>query len=178
MDFSDSISQHYRREYRQGYGAAILGGLLLITAFIILKTSHPLTIPRGLFMPFTVGGLIFAIGGSVHGFKVRKSLAKGLALYRMDKKSFMDAEVVNVEKTHRSWRRVFGIWTAVALAGVVLLFTAKKQNHTGVALGMVVVSIAGFLEEINSRSFNERYYQLVLDESQKAQEDKTSLKIT
>jgi hypothetical protein len=164
MDLLESYSKHYRRESRQGFGAAILGGILLIAAFIIFKSAYPQTVQRGLFMPFLAGGLVFGIGGSVHGFKVRKSMAKGISLYRMDKRSFLNMETINVERTHRSWRRVFGIWTAVALVGTVLVFGAKKKNMTGVAFGTLIVSLAGFLEETNSRSFNEKYYQLMTDE--------------
>jgi hypothetical protein len=167
MDLLEIYSKHYRRESRQGFGAAIVGGILLIAALIIFKSAYPQTVQRGLFMPLLAGGLVFGIGGSVHGFKVRKSMAKGISLYRMDKRSLLHMEIVNAERIHRSWRRVFGIWTAVALAGTVLVFTAKKKNMTGVALGILIVSLAGFLEETNSRSFNERYYQLVTEESVK-----------
>jgi len=166
MNFLDNITKHYLRESKQGFGAAILGGILLIAAFVLFKFAQPFTILRGLLMPFTVGGLVFTIGGSVHGFKIRRAMVKGSALYRMDERAFLEKEIISVERTHRSWRRVFTIWSIITLVGTGLLFTAKQKNLTGVALGTIIVGIMGFMEETSSKSFNEKYYQLVINESQ------------
>lgn len=167
MNFLDHILKHYLRESDQGIGAAIFGGILLIGAALLWKFAIPATFLKGLTIPFLIVGLIMGIGGGLNTRTAKKNMKEGSELYQKDQKAFFDKETVHVEKVHKSWRRVFGIWSLVTLAGLTLLFTAKKSYGFGVAAGLIIVSVAGHIEETISKRFNEKYYHEVLDEAKK-----------
>lgn len=168
MDFLDRIVRHYLRESQQGLGAAILGGILLIAVLLLFNFAQPASLLRGLTIPFLVIGLVMGLGGGVDGYRARRAVSERSGLFKENRKVFFDQETVTVEKVHRSWRRVFIIWSVVSVAGIVLFFSARRSYGIGVAIGLILGSIAGHIEEVISRSFNERYYQQVMNEARKA----------
>jgi hypothetical protein len=160
-DFLDKIIHHYLRESHQGLGAAIFGGLLLIGALLLFQFARPQSFLRGLALPFLFIGLVMGIGGSLDNYQARKSLSEKTALFQQDQKTFFTQEIQQVKKTHRSWRRIFIIWSVLAVAGIAMLFGFRKSYWTGVAIGTILVSMAGHVEEAISRNFNEKYYHEV-----------------
>ena len=165
MDFLDTIINHYIRESQQGMGAAIFGGLLLIAAILLFRFAHPLSFLRGLTIPFLLIGLVMGLGGSVDSYLARKAVSESTVLYKKDRKAFWDQESIKVQKTHRSWRRIILVWSLISVTGIALLFSAGKSYWTGVAIGTILVSVAGHVEEAISRNFNEKYYQKVMSAS-------------
>ena len=164
MDFLNTIIKHYLRESQQGLGAAIFGGLLLIAAILLFRFAHPLSFLRGMTIPFLLIGLVMGLGGSVDSYLARRSVSESTMLYQKDRKAFLDQESIKVQKTHRSWRKIILFWSLISVTGIALLFSAGKSYRAGVAIGTILVSIAGHVEEAISRNFNEKYYHQVMDE--------------
>ena len=165
MNFLDTVIKHYIRESQQGLGAAIFGGLLLIAAILLFRLANPLSFFRGLTIPFLLIGLLMGLGGSVDGYMARRSISESTALFKKDRKVFFDQETIRVQKTHRSWRRIILFWSLISVTGIALFFSAGKTYWAGVAIGTILVSMAGHIEEAISRNFNEKYYHQVMDES-------------
>jgi hypothetical protein len=169
MDFIQKILQYYHTESRHGFTAAAIGILLLISSVLLWRFARPLSLLKGLSLPFLLIGLLMGIGGLGDGYVTRKALPEKLRLYNENKSAFFKEEVPKVERTHRSWpgiRKFWGIVTAtgaiLSLAGAVLLFTMKKSYWIGVGLGALLMGILGNIEEAISMRFNERYYREVL----------------
>lgn len=160
--FLDHIVKHYLRESQQGFGSALFGGILLIGALLFFRFAPALSFGRGLMLPFLVIGLIMGLGGFADGYGARRAMSRKAELYNRDPHAFFSQEVPQVERTHKGWKRIRIIWGAISLLGVVLLITVRKQYWLGVALGTLILSIAGHIEEAISKNFNERYYQEVL----------------
>jgi hypothetical protein len=168
IDFLGKIIDHYLRESHQGLGAALFGGILLIAALLLFRFASPMSFFRGLTIPFLVIGLVMGLGGSIDGATARRAIPERTTLFKKDRKAFFDQETVRVQKTHRSWRRIFLFWSVLTITGIALLLGARKSYWTGVAIGAIAVSLAGHIEESISRNFNENYYHQVLGESGKA----------
>lgn len=163
MNFLDTIIHHYVRESQQGLGAAIFGGLLLIAAILLFRFTHPLSFLRGFTLPFLLIGLVMGLGGSVDEFLASRAVAASTASYKKDRKAFFEQESIKVQKTHRSWRRIILTWSLITVTGIALLFNSGKSYWTGVAIGTILVSMAGHVEEAISRNFNEKYYHQVMN---------------
>lgn len=166
MDFLDKIIQHYLRESHQGLGAAIFGGLLLIGALLLFRFARPSSLLRGFTLPFLLIGIIMGLGGSLDSYHARQSIAQKTALFEKDKKAFFTQETQQVQKTHRSWKRIFITWSIFTVSGIVMLLGIRKSYWTGVAIGTILVSMAGHVEEAISKNFNEKYYHQVMEETQ------------
>jgi hypothetical protein len=164
-DFLNTIINHYIRESQQGFGAAIFGGLLLIAAILLFRFANPLSFLRGFTIPFLLIGLLMGLGGSIDGYMARRAIPESTALFKKDRKAFFDHETTKVQKTHRSWRSIIRFWSLISVTGIALFFSAGKSYWTGVAIGTILVSMAGHIEEAISRKFNEKYYHQVMDAS-------------
>jgi uncharacterized membrane protein YkvI len=53
----------------------------------------------------------------------------------------------------------------LSIAGIVLLFAVKREYWTGIAIGALLMSMAGHIEETISKNFNEQYYEAVIAEA-------------
>ena len=162
MDFIQKITQYYHTESRHGFTGAALGVLLIIAGLLLWRFGKPLSLLKGLSLPFLFIGLVMGIGGFGDGYVTRKALPEKLRLYQDNKQAFFKEEVPKVERTHHSWLRIRIVWSVLALAGAVLLFTVRKSYWLGVGLGALLMGIAGNIEEAISMRFNERYYLEVL----------------
>ncbi|MBB6111945.1 hypothetical protein [Mucilaginibacter lappiensis] len=162
MDFIQKILQYYHTESRHGFTGAALGVFLLIAGLVLWRFAKPLSLLKGLSLPFLVIGLVMGIGGFGDGYVTRKALPQKLRLYQENKQAFFKEEVSKVERTHHSWLRIRIVWSVLTLAGVLLLFTVKKSYWLGVGLGTLLMGITGNAEEAISMRFNERYYREVL----------------
>lgn len=162
MDFIQKILQYYHTESRHGFTGAVIGILLLIASLLLWRLAKPLSLLKGLSLPFLVIGLLMGIGGFGDGYVTRKALPEKVRLFQDNKRAFFKEEVPKVERTHRSWRGIRIFWGIVTLAGAILLFTMKKSYWIGVGLGALLMGILGNIEEAVSMRFNERYYREVL----------------
>ncbi|GHT80835.1 hypothetical protein FACS189467_3840 [Bacteroidia bacterium] len=167
MNFIETILKYYVRESWQGFGSAIFGSIVIAAAILLFKFANPLSWFRGLTIPFLLVGLIMGLGGLGDGIISRRAIPEKVALFEQDQSAFFSQEVTKVEKTHQSWRGIKIFWSIMTAAGVVLLFVVKKEYWIGVAVGTIVLSIAGHIEEAISKNFNERYYEAVLAEANK-----------
>ncbi|MGN8070192.1 hypothetical protein [Mucilaginibacter sp. 22184] len=162
MDFIQKITQYYHTESRHGFTGAAFGVLLIIVGLLFWRFSKPLSLLKGLSLPLLVIGLVMGMGGFGDGYVTQKALPQKLRLYRENKQAFFKEEVPKVERTHHSWLRIRIVWSVLAFAGALLLFTVKKSYWIGVGLGALLMGIIGNVEEAISMRFNERYYQEVL----------------
>ncbi len=165
LDFIENILRYYHTESRHGYIGAGVGALLLVSALLLWKFANPLSLFKGLSLPFLIIGLIMGIGGSLDGYTTRRALPGKMSLYREDQQAFFKEEVPKVERTHRSWFGIRIFWSVITVAGVALLFTVKKNYWIGVGLGTLLLGAMGHIEEAVSFKFNEKYRQEVLDGS-------------
>jgi len=165
MNFIDVITKYYLREAQQGFGAALFGGILLIAAILLFRFANPLSFLKGLTIPLLLVGLVMGLGGSIDGYMARRNGAEKVTLFKKNRKAFFNQEVVKVEKAHRSWRGIIIGWGVLTVTGVALLLGVQKSYWTGVAIGTIVLSMAGQAEEAISKRFNERYYYQVLAEA-------------
>ncbi|ANI89451.1 hypothetical protein A9P82_09175 [Arachidicoccus ginsenosidimutans] len=165
--FVENILKHYIRESQQGYGSTIFGVILLIAAILLFKFAAPLSLLKGLAIPSFLIGLIMGLGGVTDGHFARKSITEQISLYENNREAFFNQEVPKVEKIHKSWKDIRIIWSVITLTGITLLFAAKKDYLKGVALGTIILSLAGHTEEAISKNFNEKYYKEVLEEAVK-----------
>jgi len=168
MNFIQQILQYYNNESKHSYISAIAGVLLLTAAFLFLIIANPLTWLRGLSIPLLIGGLIFGIGGALNGRVTQKVQPKKVRLYNQDRQAFFKEEVPKVERTHRSWFGIRLFWSLIAVAGLALLLTVKKDFWMGVGIGTFLVSMMGHVEEAISMRRNESYYRQVLDSAKQA----------
>jgi hypothetical protein len=140
----------------------------LVAVFLLLRIAHPLTWLRGLSIPFLIGGLIFGIGGAINGRITQKVQPGKVQLYKQDRQAFFKEEVPKVERTHRSWFGIRLFWSLMAVAGLALLFSVKKDFWMGVGLGTILISLMGHVEEAISMKRNESYYRQVLESAKQA----------
>lgn len=165
MDFIKNILWYYGRESQQGFFSSTFGVLLLIAAVLLFKFANPLSILKGFTLPFLLIGLLMGLGGFADGYSSQKAGPEKIRLFKENPREFFKQEVVKVEATHRSWKGVRIFWSIITLAGAGLLFFVKKDYWVGVAIGTLILSAAGHIEEAISKKFNDRYYQQVLDAS-------------
>jgi hypothetical protein len=162
MDLLQHIIAYYTRESHQGFSGAVFGGLLLVAAVLLGKFATPLSLLKGLTIPFLIFGLMVGIAGFGDGYLSRKALPQKMNLYQQDKQAFFKQEGPKVERTHQSWLGIRIFWTVVTIAGIALLFTVKKNYWIGVGLGTLLLGFSGNIEEAISMKFNEKYYHQVL----------------
>jgi hypothetical protein len=162
MNFLRNVITYYTRESYQGFGSSVFGGLLLIATILLWKLASPLSLLKGLTIPFFVFGLLFGIAGFGDGYASQKALPAKINLYNKEKLEFFKQEAPKVEATHQSWLRIRILWTVVAIAGIALLFTVKKNYWIGVGLGALLMGITGHIEEAISMKFNKKYYHQVI----------------
>lgn len=167
MHFRENVKMYYVRELQQCFWAAGWGGILILTWAIFFRSAQPATLERGLALPFMVFGFIFGIGGLIAGVRVRRIMPDRLRLVNTDRAAFFSQEVVKVQGTHKAWPRIRIFWGILTINGIGLLFIKSGAYWTGVAIGTLLLSVSGHIEETISMRFNERYYKQVLTEARK-----------
>ena len=138
-----------------------------MVVLLLFRFAPPVSFAKGLTIPFLLVGLIMGLGGMGDGYLARRDIPLKVELFKKDQGAFFSVEVPQVEKTHRSWRRIRIIWGTLTVIGAALFFILRKEYGLGVGLGLFVLGIAGHVEEAISKRFNERYYREVLEESRK-----------
>lgn len=168
MDFLKSLVYYYNSEYKAGYFiGSVIAGLLLLIAFLLWKFASPFSLIKGLAIPLLIAGVFMGIGGSLSGYFTQKSYPEKVKLYQQDKHNFFKQEVAKVQRTHKSW---FGIrlwWTIVAIAGLSIAVSAKKDYTIGLGLGILFFGLLGHLEEAISYHRNETYKDAVIKAAEK-----------
>lgn len=132
-----------------------------------LQISSTSNVRKRVGPPFMVFGFIFGIGGLIAGVRVRRIMPDRLRLVNTDRAAFFSQEVVKVQGTHKAWPRIRIFWGILTINGIGLLFIKSGAYWTGVAIGTLLLSVSGHIEETISMRFNERYYKQVLTEARK-----------
>jgi hypothetical protein len=173
MNLLQTIISYYQGEARHGFWAAVLGGVLLLGGFILLKWASPLSLLKGFSVPMILFGLLVGIGGAADGIYTRKIAPGKIALYQKDQTTFFKQEKVKVENTHHGWRGVRILWGILGLMGLILSLLVSNPFWMGTGLGTLALAIIISLFELFSMRFNERYYHAI----QSATEQEINIKV-
>ncbi len=158
MEFIQHITTYYQTEARHGLLTASTSGIVLTLAAIPKRIiAAPSSIPKGMAVPFLIGGLIFLLGGSIAGYNARKAIAEKTELYESEPKVFIISEYEKVEKIHQSWPTIRVFWSLFIVSGLVLLFSTTNSFWVGMALGFLIIGTTGHIEEAVSYLHNEKY---------------------
>jgi len=143
MDFSQHLQKWANGDILQGKIMAAAGVVIGFFIFYIFQNENPIL--NGMLVPMILLFLAFAgYGGFLLSSRPKHILATQES-FQKDAKSVIKKELEKAENDHKAYSTLKPIWIGLLVISVVLWFYFSDEYWKGVSLGLIVMSIGGYL---------------------------------
>lgn len=159
MDLIKHTAEWASGDALQGKIMLGLGVLMLVLAFLILRSDHQML--RGMLIPI---GLISAIGLAYGGFLTFSRpthVLKVTELYQKDAKAAVTQELAKAENDHKTYSALLKVWPVLIAISALLLLFITKEYYRGLLLGLVGLFFIGLLLDTFLHHRLQPYYDVL-----------------
>ena len=143
MEFTKQLQLWASGDASQGRIMVVVGVLLGISAFLIFRSDNQMLkgmlIPIGLLIVITLGyGSFLSMTRHQHAIMAEQS-------FSTNRSELLEKELKKAEVDNRNYTFIKPVWAVIMIISVVLYFVASKDYFKGLSMGLMALSLGGFL---------------------------------
>ena len=143
MDFSKQLQLWANGDASQGRVMVVVGILLSIAAILILRGDNPIL--KGMLIPMGLVILVSLGYGGFLSYSRPQHITKTQELYSQNNSEAVAQELKKAETDNRNYTVIKPVWATLMMIALILFFVVTKDYYKGLSMGLMGLSLFGFL---------------------------------